>query len=130
MCGTHCLGIFDAIRCSGVRLEFVPKISSAGRRIRVSICAFVLVKQVNCSCSSDVPGTFGVERDIISVDRHWHFRPFYCDAIQTTTQRLHTSAYVSIRQHTSAYVSIRQHTSAYVSIRQRLHARREHVVNM
>jgi hypothetical protein len=29
--------------------------------------------------------------------------------------RLHTSAYVSIRQHTSAYVSIRQHTSAYVS---------------
>jgi hypothetical protein len=45
--------------------------------------------------------------------------------------RLHTSAYVSIRQHTSAYVSIRQHTvcattccvsirhaSAYVSTRQ------------
>jgi hypothetical protein len=48
--------------------------------------------------------------------------------------RMHTSAYVSIRQHTSAYrmhiyasrmhtsayVSIRQHTSAYVSIRQHL----------
>ena len=32
--------------------------------------------------------------------------------------RLHTSAYVSIRQNASACVSIRQHTSAYVSIRQ------------
>jgi hypothetical protein len=37
---------------------------------------------------------------------------------QPLQNRLHTSAYVSIRLHTSAYVSIRQHTSAYVSIRQ------------
>jgi hypothetical protein len=35
-----------------------------------------------------------------------------------TTQRQHTSAYVSICQHTSANVSKSQHTSAYVSIRQ------------
>ena len=33
----------------------------------------------------------------------------------TSIERLHTSAYVSIRR---AYVSIRQHTSAYFSIRQ------------
>jgi hypothetical protein len=37
---------------------------------------------------------------------------------QVLCKRLHTSAYVSIRQHASAYASIRQHVSAYVSMRQ------------
>ena len=32
--------------------------------------------------------------------------------------RLHTSAYVSIRQHTQAYVRIRQHTQACMRIRE------------
>ena len=39
------------------------------------------------------------------------------DAVRAQRRRkLHTSAYVSIRQHTSAHVSIRQRSSAYVSI--------------
>ncbi len=42
----------------------------------------------------------------------------YCDRLELTYARQHTSADVSIRQHTSADVSIRQQTSAYVSIRQ------------
>ena len=39
-------------------------------------------------------------------------------ASEPLRRRLHTSAYVSIRQHTSAYASIRQHTPAHASIRQ------------
>jgi hypothetical protein len=44
--------------------------------------------------------------------------PSFVRLPQVDMRRLHTSAFVSIRQHTSASVSIRQHTSAYVSIHQ------------
>jgi hypothetical protein len=62
----------------------------------VSICTYVLVKQVNC-----VPAA-----SLASMPS-WRIRQ-------------HTSANVSIRQHTSAYVSIRQHTSAYLQVVQLL----------
>ncbi len=46
---------------------------------------------------------------------------------QSQKDRLHTTAYVSIRQHTSAYVSI---ASAYVSIRQHYVSIRQHYVSI
>jgi hypothetical protein len=77
-------------------------------KVAVSICTFVLVKQVN-----------------------WAYldlrkRGLHCDP---SCASCIASAYVSIRQQTSACVSIRQHTSAcvrYVSIRQHASAYATH----
>jgi hypothetical protein len=78
--------------------------------LRVRICTFVLVKNV------DYLSTSPARKSVVP-----HL-PAYDSIRQQTSAyvsiRQHTSAYVSIRQHTSAFVSIRQHTSAYVSIRQ------------
>jgi hypothetical protein len=70
----------------------------------VSICAFVLVKQVK--------GVPGVHRRLSVRLPHPAARAPLC----ASTALHHTSAYVSIRQHTSAYARIRQHTSAYVRL--------------
>ncbi len=69
----------------------------------VSICTFVLVKQVKHANCVPQPGAHSAAPACVQ---------------QPERIRKHTSAYVSIRQHTSAHVSTRQHTSAYVSIRQ------------
>ncbi len=61
---------------------------TAGSSSGVSICTFVLVKQVNR-------------------------RLLYLGVLDCSLASA-AAAYVSTRQHTSAYVSIRQHTSAFV----------------
>ncbi len=72
--------------------ELAPCISSSG----VSICTFVLVKQVNCA--------------VIQAPAN---RPPAAPQVSVPLQRLLRCQ--CFRQHTSAYVSIRQHTSAYAS---------------
>ena len=72
--------------------ELAPCISSSG----VSICTFVLVKQVNCA--------------VIQAPAN---RPPAAPQVSVPLQRLLRCQ--CFRQHTSAYVSTRQHTSAYAS---------------
>jgi hypothetical protein len=101
----------------------------------VSICAFVLVKQVkrvpavhrrlsvrlpHPAARAPLCASTALHHTSVYVSIRPHTSAYVSIALcgSGSTALHHTSAYVSIRQHTSAYVSIRQHTSAYVSIRQ------------
>jgi hypothetical protein len=99
----------------------------------VSICTYVLVKQVSCASTSSKASTLSLTEHLdaallqlccrsvadsskastLSLPAHLdharHGRP--CIASSSSC-----AAYVSIRQHTSAYVSILQHTSAYAHL--------------
>jgi hypothetical protein len=87
------------------------------RRVGVSICTFIPVKQVNLGFTWRQ-----ILYDIWIAGGHHHAAKARVAPNKARNRgrcrRCHLSAYVSIRQHTSAYVSIRQHTSAYVSMRQ------------
>ncbi len=95
-----------------------------GRPISVSICTFVLVKQVNfrftwpsLSKSRWLPRSYAQLPLLLKLRKPARAGEGTSSA-SYISKRQQTSAYVSLRQLTSAYVSIRKHTSAYVSIRQ------------
>jgi hypothetical protein len=101
----------------------------------VSICTFVLVKQVYWALFAH----YAVESDRLHTPAYASIRQHTSAYVSIPMQwkaaaciRQHTPASVSIRQHTSAYLcsgkrppayaSIRQHPSAYASIRQHTYA--------